>query len=168
MSPTKASQLNRANKANPRHEKAKEAKRRRSDRIYEEKKADDSQFFTSHPCPERQGHNLSQDQIDTAIRLVYTMKEEKETQVIQRASRYLDIGVKTLYNLWRNFLKTGVVPHSLRGQKRKVMMKLVSMEWMRPIQEEMERIRLKVGRAVEMPDIIKWLQETHDITISRR
>jgi hypothetical protein len=30
-------------------------------------------------------------------------------------------------------------------------MKLVSMEWMKPIQEEMERIRLEENRAVEAP-----------------
>ena len=37
MSPTKAKQLKRANQANPRHEKANEAKKRRSERIFDVK-----------------------------------------------------------------------------------------------------------------------------------
>ena len=96
------------------------------------------------------------------------MKEEGQPQVIQRASNYLDISDKTLYSIWSEYMKTGQVPHSLQGQKRKVRMRLVSTEWMRPIQEEMERIRLKEGRAVEVPDILKWLQETHDTTVTGR
>jgi len=166
MSAIKAKQLQRANQANPRHKKAKEAKKRCSERIFELKKTENRQFWNSYPCPERQGQNLSQDQIDTAIRLIYKMREEGQAEVMERASSYLDISDKTLYILWRTFLKTGVVPHSLRGQKRKIRMKLVSTEWVRPIQEEMERIRLQEGRAVEVPDILKWLQDTHEITIS--
>jgi transposase len=96
------------------------------------------------------------------------MKEEGQANVVERASNYLDIGVQTMYKLWRSYIKSGVVPHSLQGQKKKVRMKLVSTEWMRPIQEEMERIRLKEGRAVEVPDILKWLQETHGLTITDR
>ena len=165
-SKSQAKRLQKAIRANPRHEEANEAKKRRSERILEVKKTENPLFWTSYPCPERQGQNLSQDQIDTAVRLIYKMREEGQPEVMERASNYLDIGVQTLYNLWRNFLKTGVVPHSLRGQKRKVRMKLVSMEWVRPIQEEMERIRLEEGRAVEVPDILKWLQDTHEITIS--
>jgi hypothetical protein len=134
----KAKLIANAREHNTRNMKANEAKKRRSERIFELKKTETPQFWKSYPCPERQGQNLSQDQIDTAIRLIYKMREEGQPEVMERASNYLDISDKTLYILWRSYLKTGVVPHSLRGQKRKVRMKLVSIEWVRPIQEEME------------------------------
>jgi hypothetical protein len=125
--------------------------KRRSERIFDVKKTENPQFWTSYPCPERQGHHLSQDQIDMAMRVVYKMNEAKEPAVMDRASSLLGIGVRKLYELWRQFVATGEVPHSLRGRKRQVRMKLVSMEWMKPIQEEMERIRLEENRAVEAP-----------------
>jgi transposase len=166
MSATKAKQLQRAHQANCRHEKANEAKKRRSERIFDVKKNENPQFWKSYSCPERQGHHLSQDQIDMAMRVVYKMNEAKEPAVMERASSFLGIGISKLYELWRKFVETGEVPHSLRGRKRQVRIKLVSMEWMKPIQEEMERIRLEENRAVEAPDILKWLKEKYDITIT--
>jgi hypothetical protein len=71
----KAKLISNAQKYNPRHEEANEAKKRRSERIFEVKKTENPQFWTSYPCPERQGHHLSQDQIDMAIRVVYKMRE---------------------------------------------------------------------------------------------
>jgi len=94
------------------------------------------------------------------------MREENEPAVMERASSFLGIGEEKLNELWNDFMETGEVPHSLRGRKRQVRMKLVSLEWMRPIQIEMERIRLEENRVVEVPDILKWLKEKHDITIT--
>jgi hypothetical protein len=94
------------------------------------------------------------------------MRKANEPAVMERACSFLGIGKEKLYELWNDFIETGEVPHSLRGRKRQVRMKLVSLEWMRPIQEEMERIRLEENRAVEAPDILKWLKEKHDITIT--
>ena len=92
MSAIKAKQLQRANQADPRHKKAKEAKKRCSERIFEVKKTENPQFWTSYPCPERQGHHLSQDQIDIAIRVVYKMREANEPAVMERACSFLGIG----------------------------------------------------------------------------
>jgi hypothetical protein len=162
----KAKLIANARKHNTRNMEANEAKKRRSERIFEVKMTENPQFWTSYPCPERQGHHLSQDQIDIAIRVVYKMREANEPAVMERACSFLSIGKEKLYELWNDFMETGEVPHSLRGRKRQVRMKLVSLEWMRPIQEEMERIRLEENRAVEAPDILKWLKEKHDITIT--
>ena len=66
-------------------------------RIFDVNKTENPQFWTSYPCPERQGHHLSQDQIDMAMRVVYKMNEAKEPAVMERASSFLGIGISKLY-----------------------------------------------------------------------
>ena len=95
------------------------------------------------------------------------MKDRNEDDVFNKASKNLDISTKKLYELWRDFLKYGKVPHSLRGRKRAVRMKLVSMEWCEPIREAIEKMRLENKKLVELPDIQKWLLNTHEISIGR-
>ena len=163
MSKKKAKQFAKAVSNNPKNS----GLERSSDRLYLQKKSENPELWKSIPCPTRRGHELSQDQIDCAIRTIYVMKEDNESDVFEKVSRYLDIGTKTLYKLWRDFVRHGKVPNSFRGTKRAVRMKLVSMEWFEPIREEIERLRLKEKRAVELPDIQKWLLEMHDIAISR-
>ena len=123
--------------------------------------------WQSIPCPSRQGHELSQDQIDNAIRAIYVLKGKGQLDVMSKVSELLDIHSNTLYTLWAEFKQTGMVPKSSRSRKRAVRMKLVGMEWCEPIRVEVERIRLVHRRAVEIPDIQRWLLDQHGISIGR-
>jgi hypothetical protein len=117
--------------------------------------------------PTRNGHALSQDQIGAARRLIYTLKEKNVKDLFKLASEGLDIHVNTLYKIRGNFSKEGKVLCSFKGRTRRVRMKFVAMEWFEPIRLEAERIRLIEKRAIELPDIQKWLLDEHNITIGR-
>ena len=83
---------------------------RSSNRLFGVKKRENPDHWKSIPRPERRGHDLSQDQIDSAARTIYVMKEENEDKVFEKTSRYLDIGTKTLYKIWHDFMRDGKVP----------------------------------------------------------
>jgi hypothetical protein len=71
LSLKKAKQFAKAVSNNPRHKGIKQS----SIRLFGVKKRENPDHWKSIPRPERKGHDLSQDQIDSAIRTIYVMKE---------------------------------------------------------------------------------------------
>ena len=164
LSKSKSKSMKKANKANPRHQ----PEIRTSKRLHEVKIAENPDFWKDIEPPSRQGHVLSQDQIDAAVRTIYMMKLANENlYIFERASKYLDISDKTLHSLWNDNIRRGKVPITRRTVKRAVRMKLVGLEWFEPIREYIENVRLHEQRCVELPDIQKFLCEKHDISIGR-
>jgi hypothetical protein len=64
-------------------------------------------------------------------------------------------------------MRTEKIPPTSVGKIRAIRMKFVGMEWADPLRELIESIRLKEQRAVDLPDIQKWLLEKHNISIGR-
>jgi hypothetical protein len=108
ISEGKAKRIAKACKANRRHQ----PELRRLERQFSEKKSENPDFWKELPEPTRNGHVLSQDQIDAAIRMIYTLKEKNTKDVFNLVSEGLDIHVNTLYKIWENFIKEGKVPCS--------------------------------------------------------
>jgi hypothetical protein len=100
-SKSKANPLKIANKSNSKHQ----LKARRSNRQFSLKKVENPDFWKTLPKPPHNGHEISQDQIDSAIRIIYTLKEKNMKDVFKLVSEGLDIHVNTLYKIWRDFIK---------------------------------------------------------------
>ena len=145
----KAKRIAKACKANRRHQ----PELRRLERQFSEKKSENPDFWKELPKPTRNGHVLSQDQIDAAIRMIYTLKEKNTKVVFNLVSEGLDIHVSTHYKIRGNFIKEGKVPCLFKGRTRAVRIKFVAMEWFEPMRIEAERIRLIEKRIVELLDI---------------
>ena len=96
---------------------------RRSERQFSAKKSENPDCWKEIPKPTRIGRVLSQDQIDAAIRLIYTLKERNIKDVFKLASEGLDIHVNTLYKIWGDFIKEGKAPCSFKGRTRTVRIK---------------------------------------------
>jgi len=163
MSTPLAKNLRKANVVNPRHA----GNIRRSTREIAVEKRESPGDWQSIPIVRRQGHELSQDQIDSAIRALQIMKHEGQLDVVSKVSKLLDIHPNTLYTLWAEFKRTKVVPKSSRSNKRAVRMKFVGMKFFELIRIEVERMRLVHKRCVELPDIQRWLLDKHGISIGR-
>jgi hypothetical protein len=143
------------------------SRKRRSDRIKIVEKKENPDSWKELLPPPREGHILSQDQINTAIRTISELKSRGVADVMNIASKCLDISVDSLYKYWNEFISQKEVPTSFLGKGSVVRMKFVGLEWFEAIRAEVERIRLVEKRAVEIPDIQKWLLDKHHITISR-
>ena len=116
--------------------------------------------------PERGGRLLSQDQIYAAVRSIYKMKECGDEDVFSRVSDMHGIGISKLYELWNEYVRTEKMPEPAPS-RRMSCMELVGMEWFETIRAEVERMRLENRKAVEVPDIQKFLVESHGISIGR-
>jgi len=105
------------------------------------------------------------------------LMKEKELDIVistndvfGRAETYLDIGHSKLRELWSDYVAVGgkVLPPSYRNCFQKERLRRIGKEWFGPIREEIFRIRMEEGRAVEVPTLIKWFNETHQIIVNQR
>lgn len=104
------------------------------------------------------------------------MKEKEESpsistnDVFGRAEEYLDIGHTKLRSLWEDFVavKGKVLPPSFKDIAPQNRIKKIGKEWFGVIREEIFRIRMEEGRAVEVPTLIKWFRDTHNIIVTKR
>ena len=163
MSRKQAKQFTQVLSNNPNHSGVK----RCSHCLFRLKRSEILELWMSIPRPVRQGHDLCQDQMNRAIRTIYMMKEDNDSEILRNGLQIFRYWHITLCKIWRKFLRDKRVPISFKGRERAARIKLVSMEWFEPIREEVDRLRWKEKRAVGLADIQKWLLETHDITISR-
>ena len=127
---------------------------------------EDPGLWKSIALPERRGRILSEDQIYAAVRSIYKMKQRGEEDIFSRLSDMHGIGLRKLYELWNEYLRTEKMPEPAPS-RRMSRMELVGMEWFEIIRVEVERIRVEDRKAVEIPDIQKFLVETHGISIGR-
>jgi hypothetical protein len=127
--------------------------------------------------PDRSGHILSTEIISIAIRIIIILIREyvagkvvSTKNIFGRAEEYLDIGHTKLRELWHDYesVKGAALPPSFSNQKQIERMKKVGKQWFGPLREEIYRIRHEEGRAVEVPTLIKWFRETHNISINKR
>jgi hypothetical protein len=119
------------------------------------------------PIPERVNHILSEDAIALAVRVILKLTAEKEaghvvgtSGVIERANDYLGIGETKLKELRKTYiaLRGRVLPPSYIQREPREMRGRISNDWFGRIREEISRIRLTVGKPVEIPDILKWFR----------
>ena len=94
-SKSKAKRIAKASKANSRHQ----PKLRRSNRQFFDKKGENSDFWNVFSKHSHHGHELVQDQIDGAIRMIYTLKEENVEDIFNVAYVRLDIHVNKLHKI---------------------------------------------------------------------
>jgi hypothetical protein len=89
--------------------------------------------------------------------------------VFGRAETYLGIGHSKLRELWSDYVAVGgkVLPLSNRNCSQKERLRRIGKEWFGPIREEIFRIRMEEGRAVEVPTLIKWFNNTHQIIVNQ-
>ena len=127
--------------------------------------------------PERPQRILSEEMIATALRTICFLTKEKDESIVistddvfGRAERYLDIGHTKLRELWKDFVsvKGTSLPPSLKSILSRERLKKLGREWFGPLREEIYRIRRVEGRAVEIPTLIKWLHEKHDILVNKQ
>jgi hypothetical protein len=129
------------------------------------------------PIPERVNHILSEDAIALAVRVILKLTAEKEaghvvgtSGVIERANDYLGIGETKLKELRKTYIavRGRVLPPSYIQREPREMRGRISNDWFGRIREEISRIRLTVGKPVEIPDILKWFHDTHNMIVTRK
>ena len=122
--------------------------------------------------PQREGRVLTQSEIMNAIRVIIILKREKQDKVLsgclmERASLFTDISKKKLHELWNDYEKSGfttIPPAYLSGTKSD-RLKRIGREWIGPIREKMLNVRMKEGKAVEIPDLVKWFRDEHNLEV---
>ena len=129
------------------------------------------------PIPERLTHILSDDMISTAIRLIMKLTDEKANSstistkgVIERAADYLDVSETKLRELRDQYFAVRGNAMPFKSEVRSCPIRLngkIRKEWFGPLREEISRIRLTVGKAVEIPHIIQWFRDSQNMTVTR-
>lgn len=129
------------------------------------------------PLPKRENAILTEDAIAIAIRVVLILEKEKAehhvvstTGVIEQASEYLGIGQTKLRELFKTYsaMQGKVLPLSAKQQGPRELRGRLRNEWFGPLRDEISRIRLVVGKPVELPDLLKWFRETHQMVVKRK
>jgi hypothetical protein len=89
--------------------------------------------------------------------------------VIERASDYLDIGATKLRELRDLYVavKGTALPLVQAATGPKQMRGKIGNEWFGPLREEISRVRMDVGKAVEIPHLIQWFRDVHQMTVTR-
>jgi hypothetical protein len=130
---------------------------------------------TIEELPERESFVLSQEMICVSLRalsvcLIENFEAEKSKQdAYSRASLYTGVSVKQLEVLWKQWNDAGrrELPPSLLGAGRAAKTTALARMFLQPLRAEVRRIRIKEGRAVEVPMLEKWLLEVHHYKIAR-
>lgn len=128
------------------------------------------------PTPVRSGRILSNEVISLAVRVVVKLSDEKDrgktvstNGVIERASDYLDIGPSKLRELRDMYVAVNgtALPMVQAASGPKKMRAKIGNEWFGPLREEISRVRMDVGKAVEIPHVIQWFRDVHQMTVTR-
>ena len=136
-----------------------------------------SLIIANQDLPKRLDRILSKETVAVAIRVIGELMKEKEldfvvstNDVFGRAETYLGIGHSKLRELWSDYVAVGgkVLPPSYRNCFQKERLRRIGKEWFGPIREEIFRIRMEEGRAVEVPTLVKWFNETHQMIVNQR
>ena len=129
------------------------------------------------PIPERSTHILSDEMTSTAIRVIMKLTNEKANSssistkgVIERAADYLDVGETKLRELRDQYFAVRGNAMPFRSELRNRPLRLngkIGTKWFGPLREEISRVRMSVGKAVEIPHIRQWFRDSHDMTVTR-
>ena len=122
-------------------------------------------------APRRRGV-LRQDEIDMCIRVITSLIYEsrdltntiKTSNPLKRASAYTGISESKLREIWDQWSQTGRVTTAKKERNRE---SLISKEWFMPLRMVIRKIKIVTGKAVEVPDLVKWFKEVHGMTVTR-
>ena len=81
--------------------------------------------------------------------------------------QFTDISKAKLHELWNDYDISGytVIPQSYVGVLRKGKLKSIGREWIGPIREKMLDFRMSEDKAVEIPQLLKWFREEHNLEV---
>lgn len=127
------------------------------------------------PPPRNSGERLTNADIMIGLRVVHACLEEAHARVpvtpayaFERASVYTGIGRTKLIELWGEYADTGGRRLPLvRDGKNGARAQQVPRELIPELKEFVHHLRVVKGKVVEVPDIVRWLRDSHGILVSR-
>ena len=112
---------------------------------------------------------ITTEEIRIALRLIVSYKEDGEPDVFGRVEKITEIGQTKLYEIWREFCSRDgdKLPKSFIGAPRIERPSTVIKLFSGDIRKFVLDRKLDEGKAVEIPDVMKFLKDTFNFEVER-